>query len=323
MSKPYRVVITDSSFATDEPERKVLEEIGAEVVRFQCKTEDEVIEAGRDADGLLVQWAPITEKVVDALEKVKVISRYGIGVDNIDIPAATKKGIYVCNIMYTIDDVADHALSLMLALNRKIVNSALVTRAGKWDWKEFAPVKRMKDSCVGIVGLGKVGRTLAKRLKGFEGRIIGYDPYLSDEAFKEIGVEKVDIETLLREADFVSVHIPLTEETRHLIDEDQLKMMKKTAFLINTSRGPIVNEKALCKALEEKWIAGAGLDVLEEEPIKPDNPLRGYENVIVTPHMAFYSESVLTEIQIKTAENVSATLKGETPPYLINKEVLK
>ena len=322
MSKPYRVVITDSNFATDEPERKVLEEI-AEVERFQCKTEDEVIEVAKDADGLLVQWAPITRKVLDALEKVKVISRYGIGVDNIDIPAATEKGIYVCNVIYTIDDVADHALSLMLALNRKIVEAALSTRAGRWDWKEFVPVMRMKDSCFGVLGLGKVGRTLVERLKGFGGRIIGYDPYLPDEVFKELGIEKVDLETLLKEADFISIHTPLTDETHHLIDEKALKMMKPTAYLINTARGPIVDEKALVKALEEGWIAGAGLDVLEEEPVKPDNPLTKFKNVIITPHMAFYSESVLSEIQRKTAENVRAVLKGEEPPYLVNKEVLK
>lgn len=322
MSKPYRVVITDSNFATDEPEREILEEI-AEVVRCQCKTEDEVIEAGRDADGLLVQWAPITKKVIDVLDRVKVVSRYGIGVDNIDIPAATEKGIYICNVIYTIDDVADHALSLMLALNRKIVDAALSTRAGSWDWKKFVPVLRMKDSCFGIVGLGKVGRTLAERLKGFGGRILGYDPYLTDEAFKELGVEKADLETLLRQADFVSIHTPLTDETRHLINEKTLKMMKPTAYLINTARGPIVDEKALSKALEEGWIAGAGLDVLEEEPVKPDNPLIKYKNVIITPHMAFYSESVLSEIQRKCAENVRAVLKGEVPKYLLNKEVLE
>lgn len=319
----YRVAITDSEYGSHEPEWAVLSKLDVELVKFQCRTEDDVIKNCRDADALLNQYAPITRKVIDHLERAKVIARYGIGVDNIDLKAATEKGIFVANVVYEIYDVADHTVGLILSLVRKIPWASQSTRLGEWDWKKFQPVMRLRGKTVGIVGFGRVGREVAERICGFGVEVIAYDPYLPLKVFQERHVEKVDMETLLKRSDIITVHVALTEKTRHMIGRDELRKMKKTAILVNASRGAVIDEAALYTALREKWVASAGLDVLEREPLTRDNPLLGLDNVVITPHMAWYSIDSLTEIQRRAAEEVARVLRGQPPKSLVNREVLK
>jgi len=322
LGEKLRVVITDASFPTIEPERLILSKIGASVTKYNCKSEDDVIEVGRNADALLVQYAPITERVIGGLEKVRVIGRYGIGVDNIDLDAATRRGIRVVNAVYEIFDVADHTVAMLLAMGRRIYFMSEATKAMRWDWKEFQPIMRLKDSKAGIIGFGRVGKEVATRLNGFGMVLSGYDPFVSGEVFRAMHVKKVDLGELLRESDYITVNAALTKQNVHMIDETQLRTMKKSAFIVNTARGPLISEPALVRALREGWIAGAALDVLEKEPPNPENPLMRMANVIISPHAAWYSESSVLEIQTMCAEDVAKALVGEEPINLVNREVL-
>jgi D-3-phosphoglycerate dehydrogenase len=319
----FKVVITDSDYGSHEIEEEILFSVGADLVKFQCKTEDDVIRCCGDADGLLNQYAPITRRVIENLQRAKIIVRYGVGVDNIDVNAATERGIFVANVIYDITDVADHALSLILTLVRKIVWADRNVKENRWDWKSVQPISRFKDKTVGIIGFGRIGRKVAQRLRGFEVKIVSYDPYVPEEIFREYGVEKVDFKTLIKESDIITVHTPLTDETRHMIGEKEFRSMKREAIMVNVSRGGIIDEKALYEALKEGWIAGAGLDVLEEEPPDKDNPLLRLDNVIITPHMAWYSNKSLDEIRRKAAEEVVRALSGQIPVNLVNRDMLK
>lgn len=319
----FKVAITDSDYPSHEIEEEILSHVGADLVKFQCKTEDEVIRCCSDADALLNQYAPITRRVIEGLKRVRVIVRYGVGVDNVDIKAATERGIFVANVIYDITDVADHTVGLILSLLRKIPLANQNVKGGVWDWKAMQPISRLKGKTVGIIGFGRIGRKVAQRLRGFEVKLIAYDPYVPAELFAEHGVERVDFETLIREADIITVHTALTSETKHLIGEKEFKSMKRDAILINTSRGSVIDEGALYKALKEGWIAGAGLDVLEKEPPEKDNPLLKLDNVIVTPHMAWYSRESLDEIRKRAAEEVARVLSGQTPINLVNRDVLE
>ncbi|MEM2725944.1 MAG: C-terminal binding protein [Candidatus Bathyarchaeia archaeon] len=319
----FKVVITDSDYPSHEIEEEILSRVGADLVKFQCKTEDEVIECCSDADALLNQYAPITRRVIESLKRVRVIVRYGVGVDNVDVEAATERGIFVANVIYDITDVADHAVGLILSLVRKIPLANQNVKEGMWDWKGIQPISRLKGKTVGIIGFGRIGRKVAQRLRGFEVKLIAYDPYVPADLFAEHGVEKVDFETLIEEADIITIHTALTSETRHLIGERELRSMKRDAILINTSRGSVIDERVLYKALKEGWISGAGLDVLEKEPPEKDNPLLKLDNVIVTPHMAWYSRESLDEIRRIAAEEVARVLSGQIPINLVNKDVLR
>jgi D-3-phosphoglycerate dehydrogenase len=229
----------------------------------------------------------------------------------------------VTNVVYDICDVADHTITLMLALTRKLFLIDKSVKKFEWDWKKFHPINRIKGKTVGIIGLGRVGRQVAKRINCFDVSLLACDPYISADIFKKYNVKSVDLDTLLKQSDFVTLHVPLNDETRHLISTNQFKKMKNSAILINAARGGIVNEKALYKALLKKQIAGAGLDVLEKEPIEKDNPLLNLDNVIITPHMGWYSEDSVDEVQKIAAEQVLQTLQGKIPTNLVNKEVLK
>ena len=319
----FKVVITDADFPSHEPERRILGEI-AELLKRPCKTEDELIELTKDADALLVQYARITRRVVFSLEKAKVIVRYGIGYENVDVEAATERGIYVANVPdFCVSEVADHTLSLILSLARKTPWAHFSTKSGEWDWKRFRPVHRLKGKMVGVIGLGKIGLAVVRRLTNFGFKIKGYDPYVSKNIFEELKIEPADLPTLLKDSDIVTVHVPLTQETHHLIGEKELRMMKETALLINTSRGAVIDGKALYKALVEGWIGAAALDVFEKEPLPPDSPLRRLNNLIMTPHMAWYSEESFLELQERTAMEVKRVLTGGRPKNIVNPRVLK
>jgi len=317
----FKVAVTDSEYESHEIERRVLSKVNAKLDVFQCKTEDEVIKYCSDADGLLNTYVALTRKVIGTLN-AKVITRYGIGVDNIDIGAATERGILVTNVIYDIADVADHTLSLILSLVRKIPWIRNATRRGEWDWRKFQPIARLKGKKVGIIGFGRIGRKVAQRLKGFDVELCAYDPYVSSAVFEEYMVKRVELGTLLEESDIVTVHVALTDETRHLIGEKELKKMRTDALLINASRGGVIDEKDLHRSLKEGWIGGAGLDVLEDEPLAEGNPLVLLSNVIITPHIAWYSASSVAEIQEKAAQQVAAALSGQIPTFLINREAL-
>ncbi len=323
MSKKFKVAITDADYTSHEPEHEVLSKLNVDMVKFQCKTEDDIIKNCRDADALLNQYAPITRRVIENLKNVKVIARYGIGVDNIDLKAATEKGIYVTNVIYDICDVADHTVALMLSMIRKIPWANQNVKDGSWDWKMLQPVIRVKGRTVGIIGFGRVGREVAARLKGFGTNVIASDPYLPLEVFEKNRVRKVDLETIFKESDIITLHVALTDETRHMIGRDHLRQMKKTAILINASRGAVIDEEALYVALKKRWISGAALDVMKKEPPERDNPILSLGNVIVTPHMAWYSTESVREIQRKAAEEIARALSGRIPINLVNKEVLK
>jgi len=319
----FKVAITDSDYGSCDIEEMILSPFGADVTLFQCRTEDDVIRCCADADALLNQYAPITRRVIESLQRTKVIVRYGVGVDNIDLKAATEKGIFVANVIYDLTDVADHTVGLILSLVRKIPWADKNVKSGLWDWKSVQPISRLKGKTVGIIGFGRIGRLVAQRLRGFEVKIVVYDPYIPPELFSKFGVEKVDFKTLIRESDIITIHAPLTDETKHMIGEEELKSMKRNAIVINVSRGKIIDERALYKALKEGWISGAGLDVMESEPPEKGNPLLKLSNVIITPHMAWYSRESLYEIRRIAAEEVARVLSGQVPMNLVNKDVLE
>ena len=292
----------------------------AELRKFNCKSEDELIASCAGADALLVTYAPITEKVISHLKKCKVISVYAIGLDMVDVGAATDAGIPVTHVPnYCIEEVCDHAMALLLAAARKIlVGHKSVVQDGQWNWRLVQPIHRLRGKTLGLIGFGKIPRAVAVRAMSFGLRVMAFDPYTADADFKSAGVVKAGLEDLLRRSDFVSIHTPLTPETKGLINSVRLRMMKPTAVIISTSRGPIVEEAALARALDEGVIAGAALDVLEVEPPTKDNPLMRKDNVILTPHAGFYSEESVEELRSTAAKNVRRVLTGQEPENLVN-----
>jgi len=281
----------------------------------------------KKADGLIcLLTEQIDKDVIEAGPKLRGISQVAVGFNNIDIAAATEKGIYVTNTPGVLTDTtADFAFALMMATARRVAEADRYVRAAKWKvpWGLMMMVGQdVWGKTLGIIGLGRIGSAMAQRARGMNMRMIYYDIYRNEQAEKELGVKFVDLETLLKESDFVSVHVPLLPETRHLINERTLKLMKRTACLVNTSRGEVVDEKALYKALTEGWIWGAGLDVWEKEPTDQDNPLLKLDNVTVAPHIASASIATRTKMAVMAAENMVAIQEGKVPPNLVNKEVL-
>jgi D-3-phosphoglycerate dehydrogenase / 2-oxoglutarate reductase len=314
------VVITDHVFPSLAIEHELLGALGAKVVPLQARSEADLLDAVTDAEGLLVCYAPVTGRVIDRLSRCRIIARYGIGVDNVDLEAASAKGIVVTNVPdYCVDEVSDHALALLLACARRIVALASCVRAGRWEARDAAPVHRLRGRVLGLIGFGKIPRRLTEKARALGLDVIAADPYVDGTDMEASGARKVSLQALLAEADFVSIHAPLVPETRHLVGEAQLRAMKRTAYLINTARGPLVEEAALLRALQEGWIAGAALDVLPHEPPAPDHPLRHLENVVLTPHVAFYSVESVEELQRKATEEVVRALRGQPPRCPVNR----
>jgi len=319
--KRPKIVITDCDHPTVEIERAILSEIDPELILAYCNTEDEVIEVAKDADGIINQYAPISRRVIESLKRCKVIARYGVGVDNIDVEAATEHKIIVANVPdYCIDEVSTHALALILACARGITLLNSKIKEKRWDFTLAKPLFRTQGKILGLFGLGKIARAVAQKASGFNFRIIAYDPYVSKV---DGGIKLIEFSQLLSDSDFISIHVPLTAETRHSFGENELKKMKKTAYLINTSRGPIVDEKALYQALKNRWIAGAALDVMEKEPPDWNSSLLQLDNLIITPHISFYSEESYVELKTKVAQTVLSVLKGELPKAMANPQVVK
>jgi D-3-phosphoglycerate dehydrogenase len=316
------VVATDPHHSDFRAELEELSAIGAEFRAAQCKTENDVAAACRDADGILVTFSPIGRRALAAMPRCRVIVRTGVGYDTIDIAAATERGVMVANVPdYCISEVADHALALILCLWRKVVELDAQVRAQGWTGM-LRPVGRLEGQVLGIIGLGRIGRAVATRTWGFGLRRIAYDPYVSADVFSTLGVESVSLDVLTRSADIITLHTPLSQETRGLIRTEILRQMKPNAILVNTSRGGVVATDDLVQALREGWISGAGLDVFETEPLPQDHPLRNLPSVLLTPHAAWYSADSEQELRRRSARTVVKALQGEVPSALLNPEVL-
>jgi len=317
------VAVTDSVFPNLEPAKAVLSKIGGELRLAPEPTAEGILSVARDADAVLTTYAKVTGEMIPQMTKCRVISRFGIGVDNVDIPVATSKGIVVTKVPdYCLDEVSDHAMALLLALIRKIPSSNTRTQSGKWEMKAVVPIHRLRGTVLGLVAFGQIPQLVAPKAQAFGMQVITYDPYVSDEVLKRANVRRVELDELIRTSDYISLHCPLTPETKHLFSSEAFQKMKRSAYLVNTARGPVIDEAALAQALDQKLIAGAALDVMEKEP-PGTSPLFGRDNIIVTPHTSFYSEESLVDLQTKAAEEVVRVLSGQTPRNPVNPEVLK
>lgn len=313
-----RVAVADSVFPNLDPAKEVLSSINAELSLAAQPTPAAIVEVAKDADAMLVTYARITPAIIDQLTKCRIISRFGIGVDNVDLDAATRAGIVVTKVPdYCIDEVSDHAMALLLALIRKIPSSNALSHGGTWAMKAVVPIRRIRGATLGLVGFGRIPQLVTPKAKAFGMRVIAFDPYADDDAFERLGVERVDFGQLLAESDHVSIHCPLTPDTKNLFNEQAFGQMKPGSYLVNTARGNIVDEGALASALDAGQLAGAALDVMAEEP-PPSSPLFGRDNVILTPHTSFYSEESLVELQTKAVNEVRAVLSGESPRNPVN-----
>ncbi|MFC1860385.1 C-terminal binding protein [Chloroflexota bacterium] len=324
MEKQFKVVRVDKagSSAVMVKEAEELAKVNAELVGVDCVTEDEIIEATKDVDAILTSEADITRRVMEASPKCKVIVRYGVGVDTVDVNAATDNGIIVVNMAgYNSEEVSNHAITLLLACAKRLIFLDKITKQGRWVTRPLPPMVPIYGQTLGLVGCGNIGRRTARKAQPFGLKILGYDPYIDKSLASEYGITLVSLPELIKESDFISVHAPLSKETQHLIGEKEFKQMKSSAYLINTSRGPVIDEVALIKALQEKQIAGAGLDVFEKEPVDTDNPLLKMDNVVVTPHFAGYSDVSYSSREIRVGKETARVLSGHWPESVVNKTV--
>jgi D-3-phosphoglycerate dehydrogenase / 2-oxoglutarate reductase len=319
------ILIADSDFGDVEIERNIIEGAGFALSDAQCKSEDEVIERGRDADGVLTQYARIGANAIDAFTRCQVVARYGTGVDIVDVDAATRRGIQVTNAPneWCSDEVADHAVTLWLSAARRICEYDRATRTGEWRWQTGQPIWRLRGRVLGLLSFGAIARSIAERAKAFGVQIWAHDPFIEESEIRRRDVRPVTFDELLEGSDYLIIQAPLTDGTHYLFNRTTLRRMKPTAILINTARGPIVEDSALYEALTQGWIAGAALDDLEEEPAKqrdwcPDNPLLRLPNVIVTPHAAYYSEESIGTVRRIAADEAVRVLSGLSPRSPVN-----
>ena len=322
MSETRLVVITSNIFPGLDVEQEVLSPSNVELVKHPCRNEDQLIAAGKDAVALIIGNVPITSRVLSHLPRCLAIVKPAVGVDNIDLDAATAAGICVANVPdYGTDEVATHAMALLLNAIRYVDAGVAEVRAGNWQPKPTYPIQRSAGRTLGIVGFGRIGQSVARKAAGFGWRLLVWDPYLDEDEMRRLGVEPVDFETLLAQSDFVTLHLPLTEETEGLIDSGVLAKMKPSAFLVNTARGAIVDSAALLQAVESGQITGAALDVIDDEPPQQDHPLYRTDRILVTAHVAWYSEQAFDDVRVKAVQEVARVLQGELPRNLLNPEV--
>ena len=315
MARPL-IAVTDSPFPSLDPAKAALARVDPALRMAKSASADDILAVAREADAILVTYAKLPGELLRQLKRCKVIGRFGLGVDNIDIPAAASLGITVTYVPdYCMQEVSDHAMALLLSLARKVPLSNKLVQSGRWEVPPVVPIHRLTGRVLGLVGFGNIPRMLAPKAKPFGLRIVTHDPYVSLEALAEAGVEGVGFDELLAMSDFVSIHAPLLPATRGLFNRDVFRKMKKGAMLINTARGPLVDEEALIAALDSGQLGGAALDVVTTEPLAKDSKLLGRDNVILTPHTAFYSVEALNELQTKCATDVARVLSGEPPVY--------
>jgi len=314
MSK-FKVYVTDARHESYEIERRILQQIDAELIICDCLTEEKILEQCADADALLVDGAPATAKVIAGLPNCKVINRYGVGYDNVDIQAAAAAGIRVTYVPdYCEEDVSDHAVGLMLACMRDIANRDRLIRQGKWNLQRLS--FRIQGSVLGLVGFGRIARAFARKCSGFRpAKIMVYDPYVSEEACRAAGVEKASYEEVLKQADILSLHAPVTPETTRMLNKEAIALLKPTVILVNTSRGMLVDEDALIEALRQRRILCAGLDAFCAEPLPRDSAFFELDNVILTDHSAYSNAESIVELKEKSAWNIVDVLTGKEPKY--------
>src|SRR5215472_4719243 len=301
------IAITDSPFPSLDPAKKALARLDPEYRMAKSASADDILAVARDADAILVTYAKLLGELLRQLTRCKAIGRFGLGVDNIDLPAAKTLGIAVNYVPdYCLREVSDHAMALLLALARKVTLANKLVQSGRWEVPPLVPLRRLEGRVLGLIGFGNIPRVLA------------HDPYVAKEVLSAAGVEGVSFDDLLARSDFISVHAPLLPATRGLMNAAAFSKMKKGAFVINTARGPLVDEAALVAALDSGHLGGAALDVVATEPLARDSPLIGRDNVILTPHTAFYSVEALEELQTKCASDVARVLSGEKAIYPIS-----
>jgi D-3-phosphoglycerate dehydrogenase / 2-oxoglutarate reductase len=313
------IAITDSPFPSLEPAKQALARLDPEYRMAKSPSADDILAVARDADAILVTYAKLPGELLRQLTRCKAIGRFGLGVDNIDLPAAKVLGIAVNYVPdYCLREVSDHAMALLLALARKVTLANTLVQSGRWEVPPLVLLRRLEGQVLGLVGFGNIPRTLAPKAKAFGLKVLAHDPYVAKEALRAAGVEGVSFDDLLARSDFISVHAPLLPATRGLMNAAAFAKMKKGACLINTARGPLVDEAALVAALDSGHLGGAALDVVAIEPLPKDSPLVGRDNVILTPHTAFYSVEALEELQSKCASDVARVLSGEKAVYPIS-----
>ena len=315
MARPL-IAVTDSPFPSLDPAKAALARVDPELRMAKRASAEDILAVAREADAILVTYARLPGDLLRQLTRCKAIGRFGLGVDNIDIAAAAELGIAVTYVPdYCMHEVSDHAMALLLALARKIPLSNKLVQAGRWEMPAVVPIHRLAGRVLGLVGFGNIPRALAPKAKAFGLRVVTHDPYVSQQALAAAGVESVSLDRLLEISDFVSIHAPLVPATRGLFNAEVFGKMKAGALLINTARGPLVDEDALVSALDSGRLGGAALDVVAVEPLPKDSRLIGRDNVILTPHTAFYSVEALNELQTKCAADVARVLSGEKPVY--------
>ena len=319
MPRPL-IAVTDSVFPSLDPAIAALKRVDPELVMAKSASADDILEVARDADAILVTYAKLPGDLLRQLKRCKAIGRFGLGVDNIYVPAAVECGITVTYVPdYCMREVSDHAMALLLALARKVVFSNNLVQAGRWEMPAVVPIRRLEGQVLGLVGFGNIPRQLAPKAQAFGLRVITHDPFVPPAVLAYARVESVSFDELLARSDFVSIHAPLLPETRGLFDAATFAKMKHGACLINTARGPLVDEPALIAALDSGQVGAAALDVVASEPLAKDSPLLGCTNVILTPHTAFYSVEALEESQTKCASDVARVLSGEKPMYPVKR----
>jgi D-3-phosphoglycerate dehydrogenase / 2-oxoglutarate reductase len=313
------IAITDSPFHSLDPAKAALARLDPEYRMAKSPSADDILAVARDADAVLVTYARLPGELLRQFTRCRAIGRFGLGVDNIDLPAAKALGIAVNYVPdYCLREVSDHAMALLLALARKVTFANKLVQSGRWEVPPIVPLRRLEGQVLGLVGFGNIPRALAPKAKAFGLKVLAHDPYVAKDALAAAGVEGVSFDDLLARSDFISVHAPLSAATRGMMNADVFAKMKKGAFLINTARGPLIDEPALIAALDSGHLGGAALDVVTAEPLAKDSALLGRDNVILTPHTAFYSVEALEELQTKCASDVARVLLGERAIYPIS-----
>ena len=320
----FKVLVTDYVWPSVEPEKAVLARIGAELVVAPDSGEDTLAEMAKDVDGILTCFAQVTDKVLRAAENCIVVGRYGVGVDNIAVDVATELGMAVTYVPdYCVEEVSDHVMGLLLTWNRRVAYFDRLVKTSGWGSLSLTmPILRLRGKKLGIVGFGRIGQVVCRKALAFGLEVLVSDPFVPAETATQSGATMVTMPELLKDSDFVTLHSPLIPETRNLIGTAELELMKSTAFLVNCARGPLIDEDALYEALKNNLIGGAGLDVLVDAHPAPDHPLLRLENAIITPHVAFFSEEAVLELEERAAGEVAAVLQGRMPDNLVNRDVL-
>ena len=319
-----KVLVTDYAWKSLDIEKDILQRVGASIVAAPTGEEDELAELATDVDAILTCWKSVTKKVIQSAPRCLTIGRYGIGLDNIDVAFATSVGIVVTNVpTYCVEEVSDHAMALLLAQARKAAFYDRSIKGGRYNLRSGTPLFRIAGKTLGIAGFGKIGQAVYRKARGFGLNVCVYDPYVNDGVLSAYQVQQVSFQDLLKASDYITIHMPLTPETQHFFNYEAFLQMKRTAFLINTSRGDIIEPEGLLRALNEGLLAGAGLDVLSKEPPDPADSLILHPKTVITPHAAFNSEESLAELQRSAAEQAASVMAGKLPPHVVNPGVLE